>query len=101
MPSKQTTDYIIWLCPRIACMILASLFISLAWQLWDCKHRKKYPPGHGPTPEMQKAIDADPELKMMMQDLSRNGKKVVQKYLDNPEVMAKVNLIRRQCGATA
>lgn len=89
----------------IGVLLLWSIYDILSWKCgWGRKkhqHKKKgYQKGHGFTPEMQEAIDADPVLKEMIEDLETNGSKALQKYLDNAEMMEKVEELKRKFNIT-
>mmetsp|Transcript_124614 Transcript_124614/g.363884 ORF Transcript_124614/g.363884 Transcript_124614/m.363884 type:complete len:213 (-) Transcript_124614:224-862(-) len=95
----------------VGIIFLVLLAFLVLWSLWDifqwkCRRRnpepakKSYKKGHGFPPEVREAMNEDPELKAMVEDLEANGSKALQKYLDNAELMEKVEELKRRFGIT-
>ncbi|CAK0801083.1 unnamed protein product [Prorocentrum cordatum] len=89
--------------PSVAVFFVLALALGIAafvvrWYL-AAYPRRVTGAGGGPfDPKVQAAIDSDPELRKMMEDIKTNGPSAAQKYFGNEELMVKMSRISAASG---
>mmetsp|Transcript_10485 Transcript_10485/g.23576 ORF Transcript_10485/g.23576 Transcript_10485/m.23576 type:complete len:161 (-) Transcript_10485:185-667(-) len=78
----------------VLAVLLVLLAAAAAWFFVLAPDVKKGGAGKAPlSPAMQKAMQSDPQLKAMMEDIQKNGPSAATKYLQDEELMVKVSRI--------